>query len=160
MVTAAQEAVFQSTLPRRERRRFEVHSIEFIFISIHAPAKGATSQFFSVFSVYTISIHAPAKGATILLASLKFAIQFQSTLPRRERQGDYRYNSTQWLISIHAPAKGATNDFRMIRNLRNISIHAPAKGATRLLTRTVKISKFQSTLPRRERLFYHNARTG
>ena len=78
-------------------------------------------------------------------------------------------------ISIHAPAKGATFKIRALTQDENISIHAPAKGATLILGHTpagmlnfnprsregsdAKRSwkycghrRFQSTLPRRERL--------
>ena len=56
--------------------------------------------------------------------------EFQSTLPRRERQ---------WVgIILHRKAR--------------ISIHAPAKGATPCETHTQVPVQFQSTLPRRERL--------
>ena len=77
-------------------------------------------------------------------------------------------------ISIHAPAKGATIPAPPRQNTKQISIHAPAKGATSNISagsslildfnprsregsdsfchnRNIKISKFQSTLPRRER---------
>ncbi len=82
-------------------------------------------------------------------------LQFQSTLPRRERQFNgsvYIYGSS---ISIHAPAKGATylangeTNLNIDFNPRSregsdtvtfkqfweviISIHAPAKGATRYI---------------------------
>ena len=57
--------LFQSTLPRRERR----------------------SEAAEVFEVETVSIHAPAKGATVCQKRLVFiGIKFQSTLPRRERR--------------------------------------------------------------------------
>ena len=57
-------------------------------ISIHAPAKGATSpQSWQMMYLWMISIHAPAKGATVSCASFDTCIiQFQSTLPRRERR--------------------------------------------------------------------------
>ena len=78
-------------------------------ISIHAPAKGATDAKleFNPAKVdfnprsregsdphllrlhlcrRTISIHAPAKGATVDNAICQLGYQFQSTLPRRERQ--------------------------------------------------------------------------
>ncbi len=55
-------------------------------ISIHAPAKGATSVHFPIGSEYPISIHAPAKGATASGAGGRNINRFQSTLPRRERQ--------------------------------------------------------------------------
>ena len=78
------------------------------FISIHAPAKGATIPWIYLFFDDFISIHAPAKGAT------------QRTI---DLLSEYR-------ISIHAPAKGAT--FLKLWKVGgiNISIHAPAKGAT------------------------------
>ena len=79
--------VFQSTLPRRERRpangRFRCAPPHFnprsregsdstlcggnlflICISIHAPAKGATKPLRKKAEEVEISIHAPAKGAT------------------------------------------------------------------------------------------------
>ena len=60
-----------------------------LFISIHAPVKGATRFVFRVLvEPAYISIHAPVKGATL----------FQGLLPRPVR-----------LISIHAPVKGATS---------------------------------------------------
>ncbi len=120
------------------------------------------------------SIHAPAKGAT---SSTCFsgcpAEIFQSTLPRRERQMIVGQSAIQYAISIHAPAKGATDKHVKDKHMTgisihapakgatytavifgfgcNISIHAPAKGATRLSPSRFTITKFQSTLPRRER---------
>ena len=123
------------------------------WISIHAPAKGATITFEEAPQrTNVISIHAPAKGAT-------------------DENGSA---STGERISIHAPAKGATfmrnikagsityfnprsregSDYRKLsrrRHFRNISIHAPAKGATARSDLYVLNNTFQSTLPRRER---------
>ena len=101
-----------------------------MIISIHAPAKGATSrcarkqhhiqnfnsrpreggdQFLLGNGIsFTISIHAPAKGATFCNAC----------------------NGGNMIISIHAPAKGATADVGADQQTQTISIHAPAKGAT------------------------------
>ena len=55
-------------------------------------------------------------------------------------------------ISIHAPARGATcfSAFGILH--RVISIHAPARGATKATANYKNTSKFQSTLPRGERL--------
>ena len=100
-----------------------------------------------------ISIHAPAKGATSPLTLYLHAHRFQSTLPRRERHliSDIEFSFLG--ISIHAPAKGATkltkinikifvnfnprsregSDLRLRPPAESsifISIHAPAKGAT------------------------------
>ena len=79
------EMVFQSTLPRRERLRYNRDKKERMIISIHAPAKGATEMFLQCYDFDGISIHAPAKGATgIEVRTMNFTV-FQSTLPRRER---------------------------------------------------------------------------
>ena len=143
---------FQSTLPRRERRMraeeqnafrdFNPRSREgsdtgeqpkarISNISIHAPAKGATTSPCTVWRVTYISIHAPAKGATARLSARRTQrSRFQSTLPRRERLkqiATYIKNDT---ISIHAPVKGATIEIMCSRSMMPI---------------------FQSTPPRRER---------
>ena len=57
--------VFQSTLPRRERRKSQSTWITMLQVSIHAPAKGATlyRQYCDI-AEDMVSIHAPAKGAT------------------------------------------------------------------------------------------------
>ncbi len=57
-----------------------------MLISIHAPAKGATSDVLGPCAISPISIHAPAKGATQHVAKDLVLVG----------------------ISIHAPAKGAT----------------------------------------------------
>ena len=77
-----------------------------------------------------ISIHAPAKGATSSLHETPFEVQFQSTLPRRERRIVAFPIDAPYTISIHAPAKGATVTRMELRPYQQISIHAPAKGAT------------------------------
>ena len=122
---------FQSTLPRRERLssadietvhkhfnprsregsdRSEVKILTCQKISIHAPAKGATSMDDRLIRIETISIHAPAKGATNCLHdTLYHYCIFQSTLPRRERRRVSADKGVFTDISIHAPAKGATN---------------------------------------------------
>ena len=58
------------------------------------------------------------------------------------------------VISIHAPAKGATEMHLRAGGRVSISIHAPAKGATRRVSCSTRYRRFQSTLPRRERLVF------
>ncbi len=144
--------LFQSTLPRRERQLILV-ILKTLYISIHAPAKGATrgstcqsflsfyfnprsregSDFFRVmvWRSMTISIHAPAKGATV--SSLRRSTGSVYFNPRSREGSDavgVLIEIFKSAISIHAPAKGAT-DYRIIEERYNyISIHAPAKGAT------------------------------
>ena len=69
------------------------------FISIHAPAKGATRGLCLLSFLVRISIHAPAKGAT-----------YPDTI-------QVKY----YPISIHAPAKGATAKATIL--LRNENIY-------------------------------------
>ena len=94
-------------------------------------------------------------------------MQFQSTLPRRERRLSQSV-FCQGFVSIHAPTKGATLHSlqhkhshscfnprshegsdgcrRISRNWQQVSIHAPTKGATD--TASKHLSKDQSFNPR------------
>ena len=120
-----------------------------------------------------VSIHAPAWGATASLINAGMAMGFQSTLPRGERLHPYGdrpqnevFQSTlprgerppvstpafmSFDVSIHAPAWGATVSERPKGTLSKVSIHAPAWGATAVYESYHDVQKFQSTLPRGER---------
>ncbi len=101
--------IFQSTLPRGERRRLDFQSKREYPISIHAPARGATETWTMMVALTPrISIHAPARGAT-----------------GAGNTGEYYIK-----ISIHAPARGATACGYYTDRVKYISIHAPARGAT------------------------------
>ena len=126
---------------------------EYIVISIHAPAKGATESrcrssgsgcdfnprsregsdrtFWRGQSVLSISIHAPAKGATRNRHSSR--TRYTDFNPRSREGSDFlRFKpEISCIISIHAPAKGAT--------CHSLSL--------------VISTLFQSTLPRRERQY-------
>ena len=80
--------LFQSTHPRGVRRVLPILGQNRRYISIHAPARGATIFQKLPVVLYFISIHAPARGATNSIFD-----------------GIYRY-----IISIHAPARGATHN--------------------------------------------------
>ena len=89
MYSTAGTYLFQSTLLRKERLllcfllrhgcRFNPRSYERsdkicqdicvnpLWVSIHAPTKGATMQLDTFFDFYRVSIHAPTKGATAIL---------------------------------------------------------------------------------------------
>ena len=99
---------FQSTLPRGERHYSDAQDRYTENISIHAPARGATSFDQLYRTVQSISIHAPARGATSG-ANLFFAT-FANFNPRsREGSDALRFSSACFIyISIHAPARGAT----------------------------------------------------
>ena len=79
--------LFQSTLPRRERRNTRLRDRRSRYVSIHAPAKGATGLLFCLATSYLCFNPRSREGSdhdvpqfTVLLCV------FQSTLPRRERQ--------------------------------------------------------------------------
>ena len=55
-------------------------------VSIHAPARGATTAYDKVAGKITVSIHAPARGATRLEKKGSFSPSFQSTHPRGVRR--------------------------------------------------------------------------
>ncbi len=78
--------VFQSTLLREERHDSVKKGLVDKWISIHAPARGATEQTVLHGNKRDISIHAPARGATQLRIIIQGSVE----------------------ISIHAPARGAT----------------------------------------------------
>ena len=78
--------IFQFTPLREGRRATDPGKDDIIFISIHAPPRGATIKIAGSKFVYAISIHAPPRGAT--------------TCERR-----YPIDGG---ISIHAPPRGAT----------------------------------------------------
>ena len=59
---------------------------------------------------YTISIHAPARGATSLLQKRSSPLQFQSTRLQEARLTSVKTHGLD-AISIHAPARGATCRF-------------------------------------------------
>ena len=78
---------FQFTRPRRARHHYFLSYLHTHEVSIHAPAKGATTdEPRGRLGAINVSIHAPAKGATHGMKTI------------------YRVGE----VSIHAPAKGAT----------------------------------------------------
>jgi hypothetical protein len=59
-------AIFQSTHPHGVRPYRHLNLLVIGIISIHAPARGATTWTFDALVTAFISIHAPARGATLL----------------------------------------------------------------------------------------------
>ena len=126
-------SAFQSTHPRGVRQIIGKLRITIRIISIHAPARGATSSCPWLDECVYISIHAPARGATGLRQKpLSLESSFQSTHPRGVRRRRDGAGDAWRKISIHAPARGATGHVGRFQIVRAISIHAPARGATAL----------------------------
>ena len=143
--------LFQSTLPRRERRGRHDHQRRGGLISIHAPAKGATSRFLGVpppLDFNPRSREGSDGGPAPVLAR---GLTFQSTLPRRERHpySADRFPSNQDFNP--RSREGSDCVARTEHRAAAISIHAPAKGATGGPWPQAAFKTFQSTLPRRER---------
>ena len=98
-------------------------------ISIHAPARGATATCIIPYGAKDISIHAPARGATgKTLCYLIYQI-FQSTLPREERPISPRMFPNAFYFNPRSRERSdVVGDQKHGTNI--ISIHAPARGAT------------------------------
>ena len=146
-------SVFQSTLPRRERRTERAHLAWAADVSIHAPTKGATFHLLS-FLKKSLSFnprsHEGSDAENVIILSYICLFQstlprrerrssrcmsrinstFQSTLPRRERLAERKFFLSPYYVSIHAPTKGATMTKEQIEKMLDVSIHAPTKGAT------------------------------
>ena len=103
-----------------------------------------------------VSIHAPAGGATCFLVFNMTSLKFQSTRPREARLHTSDVLAQRLVVSIHAPAGGATFGDAELSQTFGVSIHAPAGGATvPALTTLSLLQEFQSTRPREARLFIY-----
>ena len=150
----ARKMIFQSTLPRGERRVRNGCGYNDRVISIHAPTGGAT-DFREIYDSLTrISIHAPTGGATILrlpkgiqillfqstlprgerpLRCIRFSrlSQFQSTLPRGERRQVWHLPK-ELILNFNPRSHGGSDVSARLQSNSSlyISIHAPTGGAT------------------------------
>ena len=77
-----------------------------------------------------VSIHAPARGATSDTVPGVMMMMFQSTHPRGVRHVRRSGGENEGRVSIHAPARGATPRLVHYTGQCYVSIHAPARGAT------------------------------
>ena len=150
--------VFQSTLPRRERRpangRFRCAPPHFNPRSREGSDRGApltrrTRWHFNprsregsdccmspTFQRSKISIHAPAKGATQM--AVPFLYRQRHFNPRSREGSDATSACAVYGMRYFNPRSREGSDiseFHFPRNLLRISIHAPAKGATLKLQR-------------------------
>ena len=149
--------LFQSTLPRGERRDLDKLTYLQEYVSIHAPARGATKNDEEGTDESNVSIHAPARGATFSRLAMRFSMTaFQSTLPRGERPFSpqhchsiaYEFQSTlprgeRRMVMYGTQYRGSFNprsragsdngEAELETAVVFVSIHAPARGATHLL---------------------------
>ena len=117
-------------------------------VSIHAPARGATSNSGRTSHDSVVSIHAPARGATMLMVYTTNSALFQSTHPHGVRQSIPNMASLINLVSIHAPARGATLSFFLISPSQFLFQSTHPHGVRRFWKcQTVRAAWFQSTHP-------------
>ena len=124
--------LFQSTLPRGERRSRRQRLFEIARISIHAPARGAT-----VVSILTCPSNSYFN-------------------PRSREGSDVCFRVYERLSIYFNPRsrEGSDNVYYEYSKYRGISIHAPARGATIASSPLSSgLIRFQSTLPRGERRY-------
>ena len=140
---------FQSTLPREERRVILCRQVWLYYFNPRSHER--SDRAFILCSLSSvISIHAPTRGATGIPDAIFYKYRFQSTLPREERRRQ-QARALSANISIHAPTRGATYKLDGLSYEEAISIHAPTRGATHLYLIRLTAVLFQSTLPREER---------
>ncbi len=141
-----------------------------LWVSIHAPARGATTEQAECLQADAVSIHAPARGATGEAKTRTTAkAKFQSTRPRGARPNQPIPVSSPTTFQSTRP-RGArprqtTEDRAPLcfnpraREGRDaftsadlgqsiVSIHAPARGATKSGSSRRRMKSFQSTRPR------------
>ena len=127
---------FQSTPPRRRRPGALSVPAHGFGVSIHAPAKEATSVtgFISVTS--SCFNPRPREGGDSIATTRR--ARRCSFNPRPREGGDDPGASPETVgrVSIHAPAKEATPNWPAAGPWIGVSIHAPAKEATRQAPRS------------------------
>ena len=121
--------VFQSTLPRRERHVKRRRELTWKRFHSTLPRRERLSDTFYK-PLTNISIHAPAKGATTICFITVVIGKFQSTLPRRERRWQNCIYDDAWNFNPRSREGSDVFRFSDSDSKIAISIHAPAKGAT------------------------------
>ena len=143
--------VFQSTLPRRERRpangRFRCAPPHFNPRS----REGSDSVLLHLRTSHSDFNPRSREGSDIRSGRGGQAVAHFNP---RSREGSDAYSSAFWRVitNFNPRSREGSDAVRHARRRRvDISIHAPAKGATRHSRKRPSHTRFQSTLPRRER---------
>ena len=146
--------LFQFTLPHRERPGMTVQTIAPNYFNSRSRTGSDLSMSINTLRNY-ISIHAPAQGATYrCYRFLVTLLQFQFTLPHRERQlgngavyGDDKFQFTlphrerrsiclRFCAAVRfqftLPHRERLKQKAPSTKPKTISIHAPAQGATQI----------------------------
>jgi len=78
------------------------------WVSIHAPARGATESSNTSARRPSVSIHAPARGATCIGFTVPGTLYGFNPRAREGRDTMEKWFDDGYSVSIHAPARGAT----------------------------------------------------
>ena len=122
--------MFQSTLPRGERRFCIKPGLLPGHVSIHAPAWGATENYGKAYSIFNSFNPRSRVGSDDIF--LVLFPPFHCFNPRSRVGSDFPkcFKGGSQAVSIHAPAWGATSPGANPSSTMDVSIHAPAWGAT------------------------------
>ena len=93
----------------------------FLYISIHAPTRGATKWIPCCGQSAHISIHAPARGATNSASMMSALSLFQSTLPQGERQ--LLHPSSYRILLYFNPRSHKGSDSNFTQNSISVLFH-------------------------------------
>ena len=104
--------------------------VNWSFISIHAPPRGATLRFGNRSANAFISIHAPPRGATSVVKFAEALGVFQFTPLREGRLPATRRNSLGSVFQFTPLREGRLPSVKKCNQDAQISIHAPPRGAT------------------------------
>ncbi len=122
---------FQFTHPRGVRRCQCGGVIRAKWVSIHAPAWGATGHDRQAHRArHGFNSRTRVGCDLVTSAGAVTAAGFQFTHPRGVRRSRHPIHAHVTSVSIHAPAWGATAVIAAARRESRVSIHAPAWGAT------------------------------
>mgnify|MGYP001324571216 CR=1 FL=1 len=104
--------------------------LQFLVVSIHAPARGATLKGISESKHSMVSIHAPARGATNIPRAKNKDVKFQSTRPRGARLCIRLDDKLSRVFQSTRPRGARPALPKLSYRQPSVSIHAPARGAT------------------------------
>jgi len=125
---------FQSTPPHGGRQGRQAVEDKIAAVSIHAPARGATTSCGKIRSNSGFQSTPPHGGRREPPAGIQHNAPFQSTPPHGGRPAIRPGACCAGYVSIHAPARGATAVGQHQAHMVDVSIHAPARGATTMST--------------------------
>ncbi len=141
---------FQFTRPRGARLDEAVYARLERLVSIHAPARGATTSSAARSPTRSSFQFTRPRGARPSSSwSSRRCSKFQFTRPRGARQRSTDAQYADYWVSIHAPARGAT-PARNARghNLRGFNSRAREGRDRATAFRRVEVAEFQFTRPR------------